>query len=76
MLDAVGVVTGLVYGTALVWAGFNITRFLTLLVRPTRPRQFVALHMTAVWSAGGSASLAGIALLVYVIATIGSLTAR
>ncbi len=63
MVITLGVIVAFVYGSALIWVAFNMTRFLTQLVRPARPPAFVCLHMTAVWTVGIAASLAGLEII-------------
>jgi uncharacterized membrane protein len=68
VLELIAATLPLFFGTALLWAGFSITRFLARLVRPARPPAFVALHIAAVWSVGIASGLCGLALVVHGIA--------
>jgi hypothetical protein len=70
MLEAIAATLPLFFGTALLWMGFNMTRFLTRLARPARPPGFVALHITAIWSVGIASTLCGVTLILQGIALL------
>ncbi len=70
MVPLVGLLLALLYGTVLIWAAMNLTRTLVQMVRPHRPAAFVCLHLTAVWSVGLAAVVAGITLILQGLALI------
>ncbi len=71
-MSAVEVTIALIYGSALIWAAFHITRLLMGLVRPARTPVFTLVHATAVWSVGGASTLVGLALVVHAMTMLNS----
>ena len=70
MAAAIGATIALLYGSALIWGAFHVTRLLTGLVRPATPLFFSYLRATAVWSVGASSTLAGLAMVMYAMSMI------
>lgn len=64
MSEAIAASVTFLYGSALIWGAFQITRLLVGLVRPARPPVFNYLRATAVWSVGASTTLVGLAMVV------------
>jgi len=55
-------IAALIWGAALASAGMNVSYTLSSVVRTPRPRLFVALHNSAIWTSGMVALLAGLAM--------------
>ena len=62
MIDTLGGLGALLYGTALVWAAVNITSHQARLVRAPRPAHLVYMRIAAVWTLGAVSVLAGLGL--------------
>jgi len=64
MIDAVGGLVFLVYGTALIAAAVSITRHQVRLVRMPKPPALVCIRLASVWSLGSMSVVAGLLLIV------------
>ncbi len=63
MLDAMGGLVVLLYGTGLVWAAVNITRHQVRLVRVPKPASLVYIRLASIWSLGSVSVVAGLVLI-------------